>query len=136
MSILNPFLLLLLITKNLGLFKLCFCWVGRYFWERTSTRGEIPKNSVTSSEVSTLFIDFLQNQFSSSNSVLQKKLVELRQKLGNHCYKAKEVTKEAMGNRSAKSDVIQDNFITIAARNAKQEQSIGFLKGELTELKV
>ena len=41
-----------------------------------------------------------------------------------------------MGNQSAESDVKQDSLNTTAARNAKQEHSIGFLKGELTELKV
>ena len=50
----------------------------------------------------------LQNQcaqlekLKSTNSLLQKDLVELRQKLDKHCDKAKEATREALGKLCAK----------------------------------
>ena len=72
----------------------------------------------------------------STNSLLQKDLVELRQKLDRHCDKAKEATREALGQLSAESGALRDNLKAAAARNAKKEQSIDLLKQELADLKV
>ena len=41
----------------------------------------------------------------STNSLLQKHLVELRQELDKHCDKAKEATREALGKLSAECEV-------------------------------
>ena len=72
----------------------------------------------------------------STNSLLQKDLVELRQKLDRHCEKAKEATREALGKLSAECGALRDNLKAAAARNAEQEQSIDLLKQELADLKV
>ena len=72
----------------------------------------------------------------STNSLLQKDLVELRQKLDRHYDKAKEATREALGKLSAECGALRDNLKAAAARNAEQEQSIDLLKQELTDLKV
>ena len=83
----------------------------------------------------------LQNQcaqlekLKSKNSLLQKDLVEVRQKLDKHCKKAKEATREALGKLSAKCEALRDNLKAAAARNAEQEQSIDLLKQELSDLK-
>ena len=84
----------------------------------------------------------LQNQcaqlekLKSTNSLLQKDLVELRQKLEKHCDKAKEATREALGKQSAECEALRDNLKAAAARNAEQEQPIDLLKQELADLKV
>ena len=84
----------------------------------------------------------LQNQcaqlekMKSTNSLLQKDLVELRQKLDKHCDKAKEATKEALGKLSAECEALRDNLKAAAARNAKQEHSIDLLKQKLADPKV
>ena len=84
----------------------------------------------------------LQNQcaplekLKSTNSLLQKDLVEIRQKLDKHCDKAKEATREALGKLSAECEALRDNLNAPAARNAEQEQSIDLLKQELADLKV
>ena len=84
----------------------------------------------------------LQNQcaqlekLKSTNSLLQKDLVELRQKLDKHCDNAKEATREALGKLSAACEALRDNLKAAAARNAEQEQSIDLLKQELADLKV
>ena len=84
----------------------------------------------------------LQNQcaqlekLKSTNSLLQKGLVELRQKLDKQCDKAKEATREALGKLSAEGEALRDNLKAVAARNAEQEQSIDLLKQELADLKV
>ena len=84
----------------------------------------------------------LQNQcaqlekLKSTNSLLQKDLVELRQKLDKHCDKAKEATREALGKLSAECEALRDNLKAAAARNAGQEQSIDLLKQESADLKV
>ena len=72
----------------------------------------------------------------STNTLLQKNFVELRQKLDKHCDKAKEATREALGKLSAKCEALRDNLKAAAARNAEQEQSIDLLKQELADLKV
>ena len=72
----------------------------------------------------------------STNSLLQKDLVELRQKLDKHCDKAKEVTREALRKLSAQCEALRDNLKAAAARNGEQEQSIDLLKQELADLKV
>ena len=72
----------------------------------------------------------------STNSLLQKDLVELRQKLDKHCDKAKEATREALGKLSAECEAPRDNLKAAAARNAEQEQSIDLLKQKLADLKV
>ena len=84
----------------------------------------------------------LQNQcaqlekLKSTNSLLQKDLVELRKNLDEHCDKAKEATREALGKLSAECEALRDNLNAAAARNAEQEQSIDLLKQELADLKV
>ena len=84
----------------------------------------------------------LQNQcaqlekLKSTNSLLQKDLVELRQKLDKHCDKAEEATREALAKLSAECEALRDNLKAAAARNADQEQSIDLLKQELANLKV
>ena len=84
----------------------------------------------------------LQNQcaqlekLKSTNTLLQKDLVELRQKLDKHCDKAKEATRKALGKLSAECEALRDNLKAAAARNAEQEQSIDLLKQELADLKV
>ena len=84
----------------------------------------------------------LQNQcaqlkkLKSTNSLLLKDLVELRQKQDKHCDKAKEATREALGKLSAACEALRDNLKAAAARNAEQEQSIDLLKQELADLKV
>ena len=84
----------------------------------------------------------LQNQcaqlekLKGTNSLLQKDLVELRQKLDKNCDKAKEATREALGKLSAECEALRDNLKAAAARNAEQEQSIDLLKQELAHLKV
>ena len=83
----------------------------------------------------------LQNQcaqlekLKSTNSLLQKDLVELRQKLDKHCDKAKEATRKALGKLSAECDALRDNLKAAAARNAEQEQSIDLIKQVLADLK-
>ena len=72
----------------------------------------------------------------STNSLLRKDLVELRQKLDKLCQKAKEATREALGKLSAECEALRDNLKAAAARNAEQEQSIDLLKQELADLKV
>ena len=72
----------------------------------------------------------------NTNSLLQKDLVELQEKLDKHCDNAKEATKEALGKLSAECEALSDNLKAAAARNAKQEQSIDLLKQELADLKV
>ena len=84
----------------------------------------------------------LQNQcrqlekLKSTNSLLQKDLVELRQKLDKHCDKAKEATGVALGELSAECEALRVNLKAAAARNAEQEQSIDLHKQELADLKV
>ena len=84
----------------------------------------------------------LQNQcaqlekLKSTNFLLQKDLVELRQKLDKHCDKAKEATREAFGKLSADCEALRYNLKAAAAKNAEQEQSIDLLKQELADLKV
>ena len=84
----------------------------------------------------------LQNQcaqlekLKSTNSLLQKDLVELRQRLDKHCDRAKEATREALEKLSAECEALRDNLKAAAARNAEQEQSIDLLKKELANLKV
>ena len=84
----------------------------------------------------------LQNQCAqleklrSTNSLLQKDLVELRQKLDKHCDKAKEATREALGKLSTECEALRDNLKAAAAINAEQEQSMELLKQELADLKV
>ena len=84
----------------------------------------------------------LQNQcaqlekLESKNSLLQKDLVELRQKLEKHCDKAKEATREALGKLSAKCEALRDNLKAATAKNAEQGQSIDLFKQELADLKV
>ena len=84
----------------------------------------------------------LQNQsaqlekLKSTNSLLQKDLAELRQKLDKLCDKAKEAIREALGKLSAECEALRDNLKAAAARNAEQEQSIDFFKQELADLKV
>ena len=84
----------------------------------------------------------LQNQctqlekLKSTNSLLQKGFVELRQKLDKHCDKAKDATREALGKLSAECEALRDNLKAAAARNAEKEQSINLLKQELADLKV
>ena len=84
----------------------------------------------------------LQNQcaklekLKSTNSLLQKDLVELRQKSDKHCDKAKKATREALGKLSAEYEALRVNLKAVAARNAEQEQSIDLLKQELADLKV
>ena len=85
----------------------------------------------------------LQNQCSqlenmkSTNSALQKDLVELRQELDNYCNKTKEATKEVLGKLSAECEALRDNLkAAAAARNAEQQQFIEVLKQELADLKV
>ena len=72
----------------------------------------------------------------STNSLLQKDLVELRQRIDKHCDKAKEATREALGKLSAQCEALRDNLKAAAARNAEQEQSIDLLKQELADPKV
>ena len=72
----------------------------------------------------------------STNSLLQKDLVELRQKPDKHCDKAKFATREALGKLSAECEALRDNLKAAAARNAKQDQSIDLLKQELADLKI
>ena len=72
----------------------------------------------------------------STNSLLQKDLVELRQKLEKQCDKAKESTTEALGKLSAKCEALRDNLKAATAKNAEQGQSINLLKQELADLKV
>ena len=72
----------------------------------------------------------------STNSLLQKDLVELRQKLDKHCDKVTEAKREALRKLSAECEVLRDNLKKAAARNAEQEQSIDLLKQELADLKV
>ena len=71
----------------------------------------------------------------STNSSLQKDLVELRQELDNYCKQTKKTTKEVLGKWSADCEALPDNLKAIAARNAEQEQSIEVLKQELADLK-
>ena len=84
----------------------------------------------------------LQNQcaqlekLKSVNSLLQKDLVELRQKLDKLCEKAKETTREALEKLNVECEVLRDNLKAAAARNAEQEQSIDLLKQEWADLKV
>ena len=84
----------------------------------------------------------LQNQcaqlekLKSTNSLLQKDLVELRQKLDKHCDKAKEATREALRKLSAECEALRDNLKAAAFRNAEQEQSFDLLKQELADIKV
>ena len=84
----------------------------------------------------------LQNQcaqlekLKSTNSLLQKDLVELQQKLDKHCDKAEEATREALGKLSAEYEALRDNLKAAAARIAEQEMSIYLLKQELADLKV
>ena len=76
----------------------------------------------------------LQSQFvqpeklTSTNSLFQKDLAKLQQKLDNHCGNAKDATKEAMDKLSLKCGA--PNYILTAAapRNKKQEKIINFLK--------
>ena len=42
----------------------------------------------------------------STNSLLRKDLVELRQKLDKHCQKAKKATREALGKLSAECEAL------------------------------
>ena len=69
----------------------------------------------------------LQNQcaqlekLKSTNSLLQKDLVELRQKLDKHCDKAKKATREAWGKLSVECEALRDNLKAAAARNAEQK---------------
>ena len=76
----------------------------------------------------------LQNQcvqlekLKSTNSLLQKDLVELRQKLDKNCDKATYATREALGKLSADCEALGDNLKAAAARNAEQEQSVDLLK--------
>ena len=63
----------------------------------------------------------------STNSSLQKDLVELRQVLDNHCNRTKEATKEVLGEWSAKCEALRDNLKAAAAGNAVQAQSIEVL---------
>ena len=83
----------------------------------------------------------LQNQclqlekLKSTNSSLQKDLVELRQELDNYCNKTKEATKEVLGKWSAQCKALRDKLKSAAARNAEQGQSIEVLKQELADLK-
>ena len=72
----------------------------------------------------------------STNSLLQKDLVDFRQKLDKHCDKAKEATREALRKLSAECEALRDNLKAAAARIAEQEQSIDLLKQELANLKV
>ena len=66
----------------------------------------------------------LQNQCSvlkklkSTNSPLQKELVELRQELDDLCNKTKEATKEVLGKWRAEYKALRDNLKAAAARNA------------------
>ena len=84
----------------------------------------------------------LQNQclqlekLKSTNSSLQKDLVELRQELDNYCNKTKEATKEVVGKWRAKCEALRDNLKAAAARNAEQDKSIEIFKQELANLKV
>ena len=84
----------------------------------------------------------LQNQcaqlekLKSTNSLLQKDPVELRQKLDKHCDKAKEATREALEKLNGECEALRDNLKAAAARNAEQEQSIDLLQQELADLKV
>ena len=64
-----------------------------------------------------------------------KKLVEVQQKLDNHCDKAKEATKEVLGKWSDEREALRDNLKAAAARIAEQEQSIQVLKQDLAGLK-
>ena len=83
----------------------------------------------------------LQNQcaqlekLKSTNSLLQKDLVERRQKLDKPCEKAQEATREVLGKLSAECEALRDNLKAAAAINAKQEQSIDLLKQELADVK-
>ena len=80
----------------------------------------------------------LQNQclqlekLKSTNSSLQKDLVELRQELDKYCNKTKEARKKDLYKWSA---ALRDNLKAALARNAEQEQSIEILKQELANLK-
>ena len=84
----------------------------------------------------------LQNQcvqfekLKSTNSLRQKDLSELRQKLDNFCDEAKEATKKAVSKLSADDEAVRDNIKTVAARNAEQEKSVNLLKQDLVEIKV
>ena len=82
----------------------------------------------------------LQNQclqlekLKSTNSSLQKDLIELRQQLDNYCNKTKEATEVVLGKWSAKCEVLRDNLKAAAARNAEQD-STEVLKQDLANLK-
>ena len=65
-----------------------------------------------------------------------KKLVEVQQKLDNHCDKGKEATKEVLGKWSDELEALRDNLKAAAARTAEQEQSIEVLKQDLAGFKV
>ena len=57
----------------------------------------------------------------STNSLLQKDPVELRQKLDNHFDNAKEaITEKALGKLSVKCETLRDNLRAAADRNAEQ----------------
>ena len=58
----------------------------------------------------------------STKYLFQKDPVSLRQKLDNHCDKAEEATKEAMGKLSAVGEALRDNLNAAASRNADQEK--------------
>ena len=62
----------------------------------------------------------------STNSLFQKDLVQLRQKLNNQCEKIGEATEEAFGEWSA--SVLRDELNAAATRNAEEEQFIDLLK--------
>ena len=84
----------------------------------------------------------LQNQclkfekLKSTNSSLQKDLVELRQEPDNYCNKTREATKEVLGKWSAECEALRDNLKAASTRTAEQELSIEVLKQELADLKV
>ena len=56
--------------------------------------------------------------------------------MDNHIDKAKEATKEVLGNWSAECEELSDSLKAAAAKNAQQDQSIEVLKQELANLKV
>ena len=76
----------------------------------------------------------LQSQFvqpeklTSTNSLFQKDLAKLQQKLDNHCGNAKDATKETMDKLSLKCCAPNDILTAAAPRNKKQEKIINFLK--------
>ena len=59
-------------------------------------------------------------KFKRTNLLLQK----IRQKIDNHCDKAKRATKEALGKWSGECEALRHNLNAAAAKTAEQEQSI------------